>query len=169
MRVLPDRIEILSHPGADRSISIEGLKSYRVSSRRYRNRRIGEFLKELHLTEGRNTGFQKIIRALKTNGSPMPIFETDEERTYFLTTFLIHPSFLTSDEGRNEGRNDGLSDNEKLIVNAMQLDSTVTVAKMVTLLGLPRTAIERAIKNLKERGILQREGSTKKGKWIILK
>ena len=57
------RMEILSHPGADRSISMEGLKNYRAVSRRYRNRRIGEFLKELHLTEGRNTGFQKIIRA----------------------------------------------------------------------------------------------------------
>ena len=102
VRVLPDRIEILSHPGADRSISIEGLKSYRVSSRRYRNRRIGEFLKELHLAEGRNTGSQKIIRALKANGSPMPIFETDEDRTYFLTTFLIHPEFTASSGAVNE-------------------------------------------------------------------
>ena len=173
VRVLPDRIEILSHPGADRSISIEGLKSYRVSSRRYRNRRIGEFLKELHLTEGRNTGFQKIIRALKANGSPMPIFETDEDRTYFLTTFLIHPDFLPSNEGRNEGRNevinDGLSDNEKLVLNAMQIDGMITVAKMVDMLGLPRTAIERAIKRLKEKNIIQREGSTKKGKWSVLK
>lgn len=48
MGVLPDRIEILSHPGADRSIGIENLKNYRAASRRYRNRRIGEFLKELH-------------------------------------------------------------------------------------------------------------------------
>ena len=39
------------------------LRNYRAASRRYRNRRIGEFLKELHLTEGRNTGFQKMIRA----------------------------------------------------------------------------------------------------------
>ena len=84
VRILPDRIEILSHPGADRSISIENLQNYHAASRRYRNRRIGEFLKELHLTEGRNTGFQKIIRALKANGSPMPIFETDEERTFFI-------------------------------------------------------------------------------------
>jgi len=28
-------------------------------SRRYRNRRIGEFLKELNLTEGRSTGIPK--------------------------------------------------------------------------------------------------------------
>lgn len=64
VRVLPDRIEIVSHPGADRSISLDGLKNYRVFNRRYRNRRIGDFLKEMHLTEGRNTGFGKILRAL---------------------------------------------------------------------------------------------------------
>ena len=64
-----------------------------VFNRCYRNRRIGEFLKELHLTEGRNTGFRKIINALKNNGSPMPLFETDEARTSFATTLFIHPAF----------------------------------------------------------------------------
>ncbi len=56
-RVEADKIEIISHPGPDRSVTIEGLKTFHVTSRRYRNRRIGEFLKELHLTEGRSTGF----------------------------------------------------------------------------------------------------------------
>lgn len=77
VRVENDRIEIVSFPGPDRSITIEGLKNYRVSNRRYRNRRIGDFLKELHLTEGRNTGFKKILDALEANGSPKPEFETD--------------------------------------------------------------------------------------------
>ena len=36
VRILPDRIEILSYPGADRSISIEGLRTFRAISRRYR-------------------------------------------------------------------------------------------------------------------------------------
>lgn len=57
VRVENDLIEILSFPGPDRSVTIEGLKTYRVSNWRYRNRKIGDFLKELHLTEGRNTGF----------------------------------------------------------------------------------------------------------------
>lgn len=43
VRVLPDRIEIVSYPGADRSITEEGLRTYHVFNRRYRNRRIGEF------------------------------------------------------------------------------------------------------------------------------
>lgn len=67
VRVLPDRIEIVSHPGADRSIPDEGLKNYHVFNRRYRNRKIGEFLKEMHVTEGRNTGFGKILNALNNN------------------------------------------------------------------------------------------------------
>lgn len=57
-------IEIVSFPGPDRSVTQEGLKQYKVSNRRYRNRRIGDILKELHLTEGRNTGFGKILSAL---------------------------------------------------------------------------------------------------------
>lgn len=93
LRVENDRIEIVSFPGPDRSVTIEGLKSYRVSNRRYRNRRIGDFLKELHLTEGRNTGFKKILDALEANGSPKPEFETDEDRSYIITRLFIHEAF----------------------------------------------------------------------------
>lgn len=74
----PNRIIIVSHLSADFSISQKGLWEYRAYSRRYRNRRIGEFLKEMHLTEERNTGFRKIRNALRYNGSPEPLFETDD-------------------------------------------------------------------------------------------
>mgnify|MGYP000279017446 CR=1 FL=1 len=55
----PNRIIIVSHLSADFSISQKGLWEYRAYSRRYRNRRIDEFLKEMHLTEERNTGFRQ--------------------------------------------------------------------------------------------------------------
>ncbi len=42
----------------------------RAVSRRYRNRRIGEFLKELDMTEGRSTGIPKILKEMTNNGSP---------------------------------------------------------------------------------------------------
>jgi ATP-dependent DNA helicase RecG len=61
-------------------------------SRRYRNRRIGEFLKELDLTEGRGTGVPKILRAMRENGSPPPIFEFDEDHSYFATVLPVHPA-----------------------------------------------------------------------------
>ena len=59
-------------------------------SRRYRNRRIGEFLKELDLTEGRATGIPKILKVMTANGSPVPVFESDDERTSFVIRLPVH-------------------------------------------------------------------------------
>lgn len=101
VRIESDRIEIVSFPGPDRSVTIEGLKSYRVSNRRYRNRRIGDFLKELNLTEDRNTGFKKILDALEANGAPKPGVETDDARTYVITRLFIHEKFSNEELKRS--------------------------------------------------------------------
>lgn len=61
-------------------------------ARRYRNRRIGEFLKELELSEGRGTGIPKILRAMSDNASPLPQFETDADRTFFLVRLPMRPA-----------------------------------------------------------------------------
>lgn len=98
VRIHPDRIEILSFPGPDRSIKQSDIEKGILVARRYRNRRIGEFLKELKLTEGRCTGIPKIINSMKNNGSPPPIFQTDEERTYFITLLKIHPQVKEYDK-----------------------------------------------------------------------
>ncbi len=90
VRVLPDQITITSYPGPDRSILLADLADGKLVARRYRNRRIGEFLKELHLTEGRGTGIPTAIRAMRENGSPTPRFSTDDDRTYFTAILPIH-------------------------------------------------------------------------------
>lgn len=94
VRIHPDRIEILSFPGPDRSVRREDIATGNIVSRRYRNRRIGEFLKELELTEGKATGIPRIKKAMRTNGSPEPVFDTDDDRTYFLTVLPVHADFL---------------------------------------------------------------------------
>ena len=95
-----DRIHIVSYPGPDRSISEKSIEDKNMIAGKYRNRRIGDFLNELKLTEGRNTGIPKIKRALKNNGSKEPIFETNETRDYFITTIFMHSGF--EDEIRNQ-------------------------------------------------------------------
>ena len=94
VRINPDRIEIVSYPGPDASIRMEALRDGRFVSRRYRNRRIGEFLKELEMTEGRSAGIPVIHDAMAKNGSPPPRFETDKGRAYFLVELPIHPLFV---------------------------------------------------------------------------
>lgn len=89
-----NQIEILSFPGPVPPVNKEDLKKDRIIARSYRNRRIGDFLKELRLTEGRGTGIPKIRNSMHLNGSPVPVFDTDEARSYFLVTLPIHEAFL---------------------------------------------------------------------------
>lgn len=100
VRISPDELVVLSFPGPDRSISLENLKAGRAVSRRYRNRRIGDFLKELDLTEGRSTGIPKILKAMAQNGSPAPIFESDDERIAFVIRLPVQPVFLSTNPNR---------------------------------------------------------------------
>ncbi len=103
VRILPDRITITSYPGPDRSIKLEALASGNFIARRYRNRRIGEFLKELNLTEGRGTGIPKAIQAMTENGSLQPSFESDEDRSFFASILPIHPQALLLNTGGKTG------------------------------------------------------------------
>ncbi len=97
IRIENDRIEITSTPGPDRSISDSDIKNLKMRSRRYRNRRIGDFLKELHLVEGRNTGIPTALRGIEKNGSPLPEFITDQDRTFFSVILPINKCFLSDD------------------------------------------------------------------------
>jgi ATP-dependent DNA helicase RecG len=90
VNVRSDRIEVLSYPGPLPPVDNKQLKRPRVIARYYRNRRVGDFLKELGLTEGRGTGIPKIRKAMQDNGSPPPKFETDRQKSYFLTTLAVH-------------------------------------------------------------------------------
>jgi len=74
-------------------IAIEDVLNARAVPQRYRNRRLGDFLKEIKLTEGRLTGIQMIQATMLQNGSPDPLFEIDEDRTWFSVVLRPHPSF----------------------------------------------------------------------------
>ena len=90
----PDRAVIASYPGPVPGIRKEhfepGDTPPLVAAR---NRRIGEFLRERKLAEGRLTGIQKMRDAMEHNGSPPPQFDFDETRTYFQVTLPAHPEF----------------------------------------------------------------------------
>ncbi|MBK8259252.1 MAG: putative DNA binding domain-containing protein [Polyangiaceae bacterium] len=91
----PSRIEVVSYPGP-----VPGIDKTHLTGNTpappvpARNRRIGEYLKELRLAEGRGTGLPKIRRSMVENGSPPPTFDFDEARTYFRITLPAHPEHL---------------------------------------------------------------------------
>ena len=90
VRIGRDELVVLSFPGPDRSIKLADFEAGRAVSRRYRKRRIGELLKELDLTEGRSTGMPKILQVMAANGSPAPLFETDDDRCSYVIRLPVH-------------------------------------------------------------------------------
>ena len=111
---------------------IEALNSDKIVARRYRNRRIGEFLKELDLTEGRCTGIPTIREAMAENGSPPPRFSTDEGRTYFLVELPVHPQMpgiqaqvQAHDEAQDQAH--VLNETERRVLEALQKGPMATV------------------------------------------
>ncbi len=110
IRIYLDQIQIINFPGPDHYIDMEKFAAGKVRARRYRNPKIGEFFKEIDLSEKKSTGISKILRELKRNGSPMPEFETDADRTYMITTIRIHEGFETGNENFTQKNERSLSE-----------------------------------------------------------
>ena len=166
--------------------------------RLHRNRHLGEFLKELGLTEGRNTGIPTIQRELEKNGSPAATFDTDEDRLSFLVRIPCHEgeegfsetllAETTSGKG-NGGVNESgdqdvpvnvpvnvpanvpvnLSETQKQVLALIKVLPQITHSELASRLSVSDKTTKRATKALRELGIIAREGSDKAGKWIILK
>ena len=140
--VTPEKMEILSLPGPDRSITDEHLADRVLVSRRYRNRRIGEFLKELEIVEGRNTGVPLILSSMQNNGSALPTFETDEDRSYFLTVLPIHPFFLKQDNSSSPEKQPSHIPSRRnrgelrvLIIDTLTLQGNLSTNELANALG----------------------------------
>jgi len=181
LRVLPNAIEIISYSGIDPSLKQADFDRDFVRARRYRNRRIGNFLKELGLTEGRGTGIPTMKDALRNNGSNPPLFEIDEpERRYFIAEIPIHPDFITDNKsdrdqdsqkhgqkGLVEGLVEGLVDSQKKIVWLIIENPFISKKEMSEHIGISTTAIDKNILILKKKNIISRIGSNNGGSWQI--
>jgi ATP-dependent DNA helicase RecG len=166
--VYPDKIMVLSFPCPLPPINREMLKNRKVFARDYRNRRIGDFLKELDLTEGRGTGFPVIYSKMEQNGSPKPVFETDELYTHFLTVLPIQPDFLEAMQTEEKRKNefDKLSDSEKVLA-LIQENSRITAKEIAVKTDLSLRTVRNILDELKNKQLIERQGSRKNGMWIL--
>ena len=174
VRITPEELVVLSFPGPDRSIRLADLRKGKAVSRRYRNRRIGEFLKELNLTEGRSTGISKIIKAMAANGSPPPEFETDDDRTFYLIRLPVHlkaefgeDSVASSGQSSGKGLGRNLGKVSGKILALMIINPIMTIPEMAIDLGISTRAVEKQIAKLKDAGFVTRNGADKNGQWEI--
>jgi len=163
VRIELDRIDIISYPGPLPPLNKDNINDDIVISKRYRNRRIGDFLKELKLTEGKNTGFRKIKDAMKNNGSSKPVFITDKERVQFITRLKIHMDFKT------EPLSEPLSEPLKIdkIFEFIRLHPDCKRKYIEKNMKIPLGTLKRYLQKLIKEGKVKKEGSDKTGGYVI--
>lgn len=189
----PEGISILNCPGPDRSISKEDIeKGDMLKSRRYRNRRLGDFLKELDLTEGRSTGVPTIQAKLAENGSPRAVFETTDDRLTFLVTIPVHqgctessgttvkssetssgtkPQSSETTEFSSERATKSSERKQKSserVLDLIRQKPSISAAEIAMMIDMSSRGVEKLIKRLREDGILRRIGADYGGYWEII-
>ena len=168
VRIYPDKILIISYPGPVPPLGKNNINSPVITPPRYRNRRLGDFFKELELTEGRCTGFPKIRRALKANGSPAPLFQTDENREYFMVTIKVNRRAyeLAAKMAPQKAEKSREKSREK-ILDMVAGRPSITTQQLAEGVGLSIKGIEKAVRLLKKEGCLRRIGPDKGGHWEV--
>ncbi len=172
------RLPGLKSPGYSHTVASRQtpIRQGRALPRHYRNRRIGEFLKELDLTEGRSTGIPKILRILKANGSPIPEFITNNDHDHFLTRFF--PVVAESENApenapekiHNKNKSRTLTKkikNQNVLLRSITLNPDVTIDSLAQKLKLSARTDDKLIQELKSQGRLHRIGPLKGGHWQV--
>lgn len=170
----PNKISILSYAGPDRSISSEAIrKAERLKSRRYRNRRLGDFLKELRLSEGRATGIPTIQDELRRNGSAPASIETDDDRTYFLIEIPCRDGFVErmdlSAGTSIEAINEAINKNALAVLLEIAKSPRIKRKALLSQINISKATLERAIKLLSSEllNLIEYQGSLKTGGYVL--
>ena len=114
-------------------------------------------------------GIEKICEACKKHGVPMPEYTLHLEDIMVKFTPLGHQDILKDqnvliNDPLNVLINDPL---EKLVLSAVKENSHITQAQLSEKLNRSDRQIRRVLKELREKGIIERIGSRKSGQWIV--
>jgi len=172
VRVYVDYIQVINYPGPAKWIDMEKFAAGKIRARKYRNRRIGEFFKEIDLSEKQSTGITKILRELKQNGSPPPEFETDSDRTYLITTIRMREGFEVgaknfaqkNERSLSEVMSEVLSSKDYVkllpIIEYLEANDSITPKEAEALVNRSSATVRRYLGLLVSAKVLGSKGST---------
>lgn len=167
IRIYTDEIVVINYPGPAKWIDMDKFAKGKVRARKYRNRRIGEFFKELDLSEKQSTGIQTILNELKKNGSPLPEFETDSDRNYLETTIKIRDGFKVKSKV-----SDKMSDKQKIfysvLLEAFNSSEYVTTKIMAEYSDMAESTTRRYLNQFCDMQIIKSDGKYKGTKYYLV-
>ena len=154
-----DRIEILSHGGLPSGMT---KKQFFDGISKPRNTTLMRIFLNMGLTEHTGHGIPTIVN---TYGEEA--FEIEDN--YIRCTIHFDKHVLDEIVIKNVGLNVGLTKTEKKVIQFLIGSSNLTSVELAEKVGVTKRTIERALKSLQEKNIIERIGSKRDGNWIVIK
>ena len=149
--VLDDRIEVES-PG---SLLIRA-EQLGTGMYRTRNEVVARFLREVGVCEVRGTGVQRMREACRAQGLREPLIEEVED--HVRVTFF---------KESGQDRIPALGMQERRMLEIMSGDPDVTQDRLAEELGISKAYVAKLVRHSKDRGLLVRDATVRKGGWIV--
>ena len=149
-----DKLVISSNGGIQPSTTKEEfLEGYSLP----KNKELMKVFNDLDLVEQMGTGIIRILQSY------------DKKSFEFFPNFIRVTFPFNKDKFREEEANEiaELTETQKSIINLMSDSPTITQEVLSKLLGINIRTVQRNIKILIEKGLIERTGATKKGEWIV--
>ena len=192
IRVFTNRIEF-ENPGKLPRTVEELMKTDETLPR---NPVLAKFFRIAKLCESAGYGFDKMLQWKKQTGNEV-LFETTIDKTKFTfmldttaksienekSSTIDEKSGTIDEKSGTENGKSGMIDeksgteNEKSgtkiktvdkILDLISKDSTISITQPSTATNISRSTIQKHIDNLKDKGIIRRDGAGKGGKWVII-
>ena len=174
--IFDNRIEITSPGGMVEGLPIQKRDLYHVASRR-RNPYLADIFHRLQLMERSGSGIKEIMNDYKASANitedRLPTFFSDESDfnvTFWNLNYRLNPGGdgKVADKVADKNiHNVNLNNTEKQIIDLIAGNNTITQNELALNIGISEGGIRKAMTKLKQEGIIKREGSPKKGSWII--
>ena len=148
-----DKLVISSNGGIQPSTTKEEfLEGYSLP----KNKELMKVFNDLDLVEQMGTGIIRILQSY------------DKKSFEFFPNFIRVTFPFNKDKFREEAKEIAeLTETQKSIINLMLDSPTITQETLSKLLGINIRTVQRNIKILIEKGLIERTGATKKGEWIV--
>lgn len=137
----------------------------------YRNGVVAEAMKVTGFVNRFSRGVQRVQEELKTNGNGDAYFNLDLETAFLVKVPISQKAISSRNETKNETKNETINVSKSTIevYNAIVSSPNDTRANLINKLNVSESTVNRAILELKQKGIIEREGGKRYGYWKIIK
>lgn len=162
IKMFDDRIVVESPGNLPGIVRLNNMRQVHFS----RNPKIAAFLHEYDYVQEFGEGVDRIFKEMEKAGLPAPEYKD--------VAFMLHATIrnginVVDNVADNHAAIIKLSATGQEILEHLQNSPTLSAKELAALLHKTPKTNQRNMTALKEKGLLRREGSDRKGKWILLK